>query len=113
MSVETEFYTALTGYAPLAALVGTRVYPQQLPPDVTFPAIAYRYIDGVYYAGDREVTRIQIDIYAMTYKGVKQVRDVVRQLADATLNWVYYGGPDIWQDGQELHHQSVDVRIFE
>ena len=112
MSVETDVYSALTGDAGVSALVSTRVYPQKLPTDVTYPAIAYRFIDSVDYANLKEVVRMQIDIYATTYSAVKGVRDAVRTMVDGQLNWVFYGGPDIWQDGQEIHHQSVDVRIF-
>lgn len=112
MSVETDVYDALTGDAGVSALVSARVYPQKLPEDVTLPAIAYRFIDSVDYAGLKEVVRIQIDIYATTYSAVKSVRDALRTLVDTQHNWVFYGGPDLWQDGQEIHHQSCDVRIF-
>lgn len=112
MSVETEVRNALIGDAGVAALVGARVYPQQLPPDVALPAIAYRFIDGVDYAGLKETARVQLDIYGATYSGMKALRDAVRACADRQHNWVFYGGPDIWQDGQEVHHQSCDVRVF-
>ncbi len=112
MSVETDVFDALTGDAGVSALVSTRVYPQKLPEDVTFPAIAYRYIDSVDYAGLKAAVRMQIDIYAATYSAVKDIRDAVRTMVDGQNNWVFYGGPDIWQDGQEIHHQSCDVRIF-
>lgn len=113
MSVETNVYSTLTGDAGVSALVGTRVYPNQLPPDVTLPAIAYRFIDSVYYGGLCEAVRIQLDIYGATYASMKGVRDAVQTCVDGQLNWVFYGGPDIWQDGQQVHHQSCDVRIYQ
>jgi hypothetical protein len=112
VSAETEVYDALRLNAGIAALVGTRIYPQNLPPDVTFPAIAYRNIDSVPIGGTCQATRVQIDAYATTYGSVKGVRDAVKALADTRINWVFYGGPDMYQEGQEIFHQSMDVRVF-
>jgi len=113
VSVEADVYAALTGNAGVAALVGTRVYPQQLPDDVTFPAIAYRNIDSVPVGGLCEVARIQLDVYGVTYSSVKAVRDALRACCNTQRNWIWYGGPDIWQEGQSLYHQSMDVRVYE
>ena len=113
MSVEIAVYDALTGDAGVAALVSTRVYPQVLPPDVTLPAIVYRNIDSVPFGSLCQVSRVQIDVYGASYSSVKGVRDAVRACADSQSNWVFYGGPDMWQDGQEVFHQSMDVRVYE
>lgn len=113
MSAETEVYDALRLDAGVAALVGGRIYPQQLPDDVTLPAIAYRNIDSVPFASIKQVTRVQLDVYGASYASVKGVRDAVVALSDATANWVFYGGPDMWQEGQEVFHQSMDVRVYE
>ena len=111
--MEADVYAILKSNAGIAALVGTRIYPQQLPPDVTLPAIAYRNIDSAPFGSLCQVSRIQIDIYSTSYGVVKSVRDAVRACADGQSNWVFYGGPDVWQEGQSLYHQSVDVRIYE
>lgn len=39
MSAETELYAALTALPALTALVGTRIYPDAIPEDVTLPAV--------------------------------------------------------------------------
>jgi hypothetical protein len=41
MSAETELYDALTEAAPVAALVGARVYPDLVPQEQVLPAIGY------------------------------------------------------------------------
>jgi hypothetical protein len=41
MSIEERLSTALTGYAGLAALIGDRVYPVQIPQEPTLPAVGY------------------------------------------------------------------------
>lgn len=112
MSVEIAVYDALTGDAGVAALVSTRVYPQNLPPDVALPAIVYRNIDSVPSGGLCEVTRVQLDVYGATYASVKAVRDALKACCDGMQNWVFYGGPDMYQEGQEIFHQSMDVRVF-
>ena len=39
MSAESELYAALAGRPALTALVGTRIYPDAIPEDVTLPAV--------------------------------------------------------------------------
>lgn len=41
MSIEARIYAALTGHAGLAALIGVRVWPIQLPELPTLPAVTY------------------------------------------------------------------------
>lgn len=41
MSAETELYAVLAGSAGLAALVGTRIYPDAIPEDQALPAAVY------------------------------------------------------------------------
>lgn len=41
MSIEARLYAALTGHAGLAALIGARVYPVQLPQTPTLPSVTY------------------------------------------------------------------------
>lgn len=78
-------YARLTGNAGLASLVGTRLHPDMLPQNVTYPAIRYLQVSRV------EVIRkpvtaggvgaklaivrgtFQLDCYAKTYKQVQQV----------------------------------------
>lgn len=41
MSAETQLNAALIAYAPLAAIVGQRIYPDALPEKCLYPAISY------------------------------------------------------------------------
>ena len=41
MSAETALYAVLAGYAPLTALVSTRIYPDAIPEDKALPAVVY------------------------------------------------------------------------
>ena len=41
MSLESVIYSRLSGYAGLTALVSTRIFPDALPPDVTYPAVSF------------------------------------------------------------------------
>lgn len=89
-------YARLTGNAGLAALVGTRVHPDMLPQNVTYPAIRYVQVSRV------EVVRkpvaaggvgaklaivrgtFQLDCYAKTYK---QAHQVATAAAGAIYGW--------------------------
>lgn len=89
-------YARLTGNAGLAALVGTRVHPDMLPQNVTYPAIRYNQVSRV------EVVRkpvaaggvgaslaivrgtFQLDCYAKTYK---QAHQVAVAAAAAVYGW--------------------------
>ncbi len=41
MSAETALYAVLSGYAPLTALVSTRIFPDAIPEDKALPAVVY------------------------------------------------------------------------
>lgn len=41
MSAEAAIYAALSGHAPLTALVGARIYPDAMPEETEYPAVVY------------------------------------------------------------------------
>jgi hypothetical protein len=41
MSAEQQLYIALSGHAPLAAIVSVRIWPDVIPEDGEFPAVVY------------------------------------------------------------------------
>ena len=64
--------------------VGTRIYPQALPLDVTLPAATLSYVDGagqLSHGGPDGFlwARVQIDIYAATDLEAAQLRDALRR----------------------------------
>ncbi len=82
MSLSTVIYSRLSGFAGLSALVGSRIYPNKLPQDPTFPAVRYQIIDEVPVhsmqttSGMREA-RVQVDVFDPDYSDVTAVSDQV------------------------------------
>jgi hypothetical protein len=83
MKIEDAIYTRSVGYAALAALVATRVYPGSVPEKVEFPAISYNVIDSqpqVTHSGPNGWTRgmIQFVITSDDYDQKKAVAQALR-----------------------------------
>ena len=117
MTFQSDLYSAVTGYAGLSTLVGTRVYPNDAPPDVTTPFIIY-----YEFATPREQTmncdiavskpRIQYSIYADTYADALAVGDALRSALTATSLMVIFEDERGNQDMTSgLHRRDIDVRI--
>ena len=80
--------TRLESQGGLTALVGTRIYPERLPQNPTYPAIAVSRI-----ASERPVSllgssgivgaRYQFDVYAKTYAAVKAAVEQLRLALDS------------------------------
>lgn len=112
MSVETDFYSAITGDGTISALIGTRLYPAILPDDVTFPAMVYTVISDVPTgSGICLQSRVQVDCYAVSYATVKAMRDAVLALNKTTVSWSYVGGSDFYEDDSELYRQEMDILV--
>ncbi len=83
MSVEKVIYSKLSGDSDVAALVSTRIYPVNLPQKPTYPAIVYTRISGdrTYSfegASGLASPRFQIDCFASTYSGGKDLSSKLR-----------------------------------
>lgn len=114
MAVEETFYSTVTGDSGVSALISTRLYPMALPGTVTLPAAAYRTISRVLENSKCYQTRIQLDLYAASYSGVKALRDAAKTLVDATAGWEWREGPDAWEEaGSGRYHQPADIIIHE
>jgi len=108
MTLREIVYGRCVGHAGIAALVGTRVYPDRLPEKVTYPAISYVAPvseDGSLYrthdgAGGRKVSRVQFNCYAATGGGAAALADQVR------LAW------DGWNDGCAVGYSFEANRIM-
>lgn len=75
----------LTGNAALAALISDRVYPDNIPQGVVWPAIIYHQIsETASYSHDGDsnldTTRFQFDCYDDTKAGAKAVARALRSL---------------------------------
>lgn len=78
--IEDGIYDKLAGHAALAALVGTRIYRQEAPPDATYPLVIYQHQAG----GDDNETpaRALSPLYGI--RGVSKVSaDEAGDVADA------------------------------
>lgn len=67
--IEADLRAHLLSQAPIAAIIGTRFYPQQLPQGATLPAVTYQRIAGqslIDHQGDAGLgrARIQLDCWA-------------------------------------------------
>lgn len=99
--MEPTFLALLQAQAGLTALVGAgtnaRIYPLKLPQNPTFPAVTYQVISGprdyTQQGRDGVVTyRVQCNLYARTYDGVRQLRDAFERSLSGLYN-VVVGSP--------------------
>lgn len=112
MSVETVFRAAVIGDATIAALIGTRLYPVRSPDDATFPAMVFNVVsEAPNGSGGCTQTRIQVDAYAANYETVRAMRDGLVALSNATGNWTYVNGPDMYEDDGSLYRKIVDIFV--
>lgn len=83
MSITTEIVTRLKADAGLTALTGGRVSPSPVPQDPTYPLNTYEVrdltplydLDGEL---DRDVVRMQIESWGVTYESAEDVANAVR-----------------------------------
>ena len=88
--------TKLIGTAAVAAILGTRIYPDHLPQGATLPAAVYFVVSGtdeVDLAGMSGVAhaRVQIDAYATTRTAANALSTAVRDALAATHNRGLWG----------------------
>jgi Protein of unknown function (DUF3168) len=132
-SAEAALFSILTTDSAVAAIVGTRVYPDLLPQGVTYPAIRtqristprspYRALDGVAgYASPR----MQIDCCALSrssaitlaqavYAAVEGYHDTVNGLRVDAISTEDEGASvetDIGPNGAAVYDQRLDVVMF-
>lgn len=83
-TIEEVIYAKLTGYAPLAALVGERVYRIQLPQRATLPALTYRRVSTAAYPtrdethASLERPRFQFNCWGGSYRSAREVAQELR-----------------------------------
>lgn len=79
MTIKTMLVNRLETYAGLSALVGTRIYPRELPHTPTYPALTYQRIgsSGASTNGLRE-TRFQINCWGTSESSVDAVAAQVK-----------------------------------
>lgn len=80
-------YAHLCANVALAALVGTRIYPEILPQDVVYPCMRYARVGtirGLMLDGVNTLTevRMQIDIWARSYAEIRAIGNALRAALD-------------------------------
>ncbi len=81
--VGKAIYSLLSGDGTVTGLVGTKIYPAQLPDDKSHPSIVYR-IDNVDPVHTKDgtvkldIVRSSLDIYSSTYDEANQIADAAR-----------------------------------
>lgn len=91
MSVSTVIYTLLSASSTITGVVGTRIYPQQVPQVAGYPAITFTSISNVptnTKGSDGKSTmdryRIQVTMVATLQSTIDTLGDAVRTALDYT-----------------------------
>jgi len=126
VSIETGIVAHLQADGTVSGLVGTRIYPMQIPQEATLPALAYQVISGrptYSHGGDSgpEWCRVQITCHAGTYEAVKALAAAVRAalsgaagaMDDVTVQGTFVENDrDGWGGTFELAVVRMDVVVW-
>ena len=126
MSIETGIVAHLQADGTVSGLVGTRIYPLQIPQEASLPAIAYQRISGratYTQGGDSgpEWARIQLTCHGATYSAVKALAAAVRAalsgatgaMDDVTVQGTFVENDrDGWGGTFELPVVRMDVVVW-
>lgn len=115
--IEASILTHMLNNAGLKALIGTRLYPNELPQNPTLPAVTYNLISKPRQELGNQFVRIQYDCYAGVYGQVKQVTAAIESAANAAtsvsnLHTVYIDNAFDGFDTQTGRHRGVVDVVF-
>lgn len=87
MSVAPAVYTRLSGHAPLAAIVGDRIWPVEAPAEASRPYVVFLTVSSqrlAHLGGPSMVAnpRVQIDAYAASYADAAAIARLIRDALD-------------------------------
>ena len=120
MSLETGLRAALLADGTVSGLVGTRVYPEVMPHDVTYPAISYQRVSTVrtqFLTGVDDFTqvRLQVDCWASSYADAKSLANAVKSAIDGVraldTETVYHCFMDSMSDLSNFEGDREDRRV--
>lgn len=116
MTTGTTVYSRLTSYSGISALVGTRVYPLNLPQKPTYEAITYQRISNGPQNGSTTIreSRWQISCWAETYAEAHalavQVKTALEEWTANGIKMAYVVNEiDDYDDEAEVYRTLVDV----
>lgn len=121
--IETALYSRLTTYAPLEALISTRVYAVAPPQDVVLPyCVCSKVSNQRQYSHDGysslQRPRIQVSCFATGYLIAKQIAEqVIAALeswpgADNVQAAFMENEIDLYEQDTKLYHVPVDFLIW-
>lgn len=126
MSLRALVYEHIVSDATVAALIGSRCYPERLPQTVTLPCVVYSApvsdVDSEYRTHEpvmvpRSVARVQIDAYAETGDGAEALADALVAAWSGHQNLPDVGPCQVqnriatWETGTERHRTIIDVLV--
>lgn len=124
--IESELRTHLLTESTITSLVGARIYPVLLPQAPTFPAMTYQRVSGsrvqsLTGPSGMAHPRFQIDCWAQTYDGAKELAAAVMTeldgyrgtMGDTRVGGVIvYGDRDIYEPDVEIFRVTIDITIW-
>jgi len=119
VAIESDIFTALSGYGGLSALVVSRIYPIKAPQKPTYPMIVYRRIsnnelnalDG---SAGLANSRFQFSVYANTYISASSVSDQIKlAMAASTITSLQISRIDLdFDDSSENYSIAIDFSVW-
>jgi len=125
MSAESDLNTVLTTYAPLTALVGTRIYRERMPADTAFPCCVFERVftvktQVVTGAVKEKSTGFQVTCYGEKAGGARAVTTVAAAVEAAMLSGIgtfvdvtLGDEAAYWNPQGELYEQRVECACLE
>lgn len=117
MPAETAVYAALSGHAPLVAIVGTRIYPDVLPEDCIYPAIVFsRERTDPYYTVSGAYLGADVGLQVGCWSNSRTQADAVALASIAALaaSGMPHQGQNAGYDAESaLYASAIEVEVFE
>jgi len=127
MYVEEAFRALIVSDPVVSGLIGSRLYPIQLPQKPTLPAVVYTVIsDPRVYSmkgpSGLSYTRFQLDVYGKTYEGTKAAFEAIDRkiggfrgmFAGVNINSIVLEDPgpqDGYEDDLAVYSRTADYRV--
>lgn len=113
MTIQQTFYTGLQ------STFSGRLYPQVAPDTVQLPYAVYAVVSQVPQSVLKGTpglfqTRLQLDIFGVTYASVQTLKDAARAAAATTFGdaAVEVSSLDLYEDEVKLHRVSMDWSVW-
>jgi hypothetical protein len=118
--IDEAIFTILSGNSGVSAIVGTRIYPMQLPLECTLPALSFSKPSNPF----RRVSgspRFQIDCWAEDFLQCQHLRDMVETALNGyaglvnsvnIIQIIPLEAPDMYDSTTGVYHIPYDFRVI-